>query len=366
MAIQVNSTVKQSTRVYKVGVTLTSRTPIATPEYFVIHDPDTVQEIIAKAGLPATTVFVSALLLSSGYVGSEYYYELLITVDPLPSTATSHFHDSSTLHHPLREAYRDGPYIDLDPTLGPVDIYALAANTVDYLRVHLGSANLLFIRRDSTIQLGAHLEYTVDTTYDIGSVDNGITLRRPRDLYVGRDSWTARSGYFGTSAKSPEYRFFPLAANPDASPAERHFYWNSTDNKPHVWNGIIDYPLDTCADCPGTFGIYDGTAVALGDVVAMQGLTAVVPAGASVLGQNPAIGVCIDKPTVAVALVQFCGEISTFVGTLVPGRRYFLSKVAGQVTDDLSGHVTGDAVQFLGVSKTDSVLTLEPGPRTVL
>lgn len=366
MSIQVTSTVRQSTRVYKVGVILTARTAISTPEYFVTHDPDTVQEVLAKAGLPSTTVFVSALLLSSGYVGTEYYYELLITVDPLPVTVTSHFHDSSTLHHPLREAYRDGPYIDLDPSLGPVDIYALAPNTVDYLRVHLGSANLLFIRKDSTIQLGAHSEYTTDTTYDIGSVDGGVTLRRPRDVYIGRDAWTARSGYFGTSAKSPEYLFFQRATNPDSRPAERHIYWNSGDNKPHVWNGVIDYPLDSCSDCPGTFGIYDGTAVSLGAVVAMQGLTAVVPADAAAVGQNPAIGICIDKPSAAVALVQFSGEISTFASTLIPGRRYFVSKTAGGVTDDVSGYVLGDAVQFLGVSKTDSVLTLEPGPRTVL
>jgi hypothetical protein len=365
MAIQVTSTVRQSTRVYKVGVTLVSRAPIATPEYYVIHDPDTSAEVIAKAGLPSTTVFVSALLLNSGYVGSEYYYDLLITVDPIPSTATSHFHDSSTLHHPLREAYRDGPYIDLDTTLGPVDIYALAPDTVDYLRVHLGASNLLFIRRDSTIQLGAHLEYTVDTTYDIGSVDGGVSLRRPRDLYVGRDTWTARTGYFGTSSKSPEYLFFQRAANPDNRPTERHIYWNSVDNKPHVWNGIIDYPLDTCADCPGTFGIYEGSAVALGDVVAMQGLTAVIPADATVFGQNPAVGVCVDKPSAAVALVQFGGEVGTFSG-LVPGRRYFLAKTPGIVTDDVTGYLLGDAVQFLGVSKTDTVLTFEPGPRTVL
>ena len=366
MAIQVTSTVRQSTRVYRVGVVLTARAPIATPEYYVIHDPNAVKEVIAKAGLPATTVFVSALLLNSGYVGSEYYYQLLVTVDPLPVTATSHFHDSSTLHHPLREAYRDGPYIDLDPSLGPVDIYALAPNTVDYLRVHLGSANLLFIRRNSTIQLGASLEYTVDTTYDIGSVDNGATLRRPRNVYVGQDTWTARSGYFGTSAKSPEYLFFPRATNPDARPAERHIYWNSSDNKPHVWNGLIDYPLDSCADCPGTFGIYDGTAVSLGDIVTMQGLTAVVPADASISGQTPAIGVCVDKPSASVALVQFGGEVDTFAGTLVPGRRYFLAKTAGGVTDNVSGYLLGDAVQFLGISKTDSILTFEPGPRTVL
>ena len=59
MAVQVTSTVKESTRLYKVSVTLTSITPIITPEYFVIHDPTTKQEVVAFAGLPSPPVFVT-------------------------------------------------------------------------------------------------------------------------------------------------------------------------------------------------------------------------------------------------------------------------------------------------------------------
>lgn len=366
MAVQVTSTVKESTRLYKVGVTLTSITPIITPEYFVIHDPATKQEVIADAGLPSTTVFVQAVLLKEGYIGNTYYYDLLITLDPLPATATSHFHDSSTLHHPLREAYRDGPYIDLDPSLGPVDIYAIAANTVDYFRVHLGARDLFFIRRDSTISIGAHVEFGTDTTYDIGSVDNGITLRRPRDLYVGRDTWTARSGYFGTSAKSPVYLFFPQATNPDNVAADRHIYWNSTDNKPHVWNGVLDYPLNSCDDCDGIVAIFDGPTVNVGDAVTMSGLNSVVQSDASAAWQHPVIGICVEKPSPLIALVQLNGEAGVYTGTLTPGAKYFLAKTAGGITTDVSTFTTGDVVQVVGIAKTDSTLTITIGQRAIL
>ena len=366
MALQVTSTIKASTTLYKVGATLTSITPIVTPEYFVIHDEPTRQEVIAKAGLPSTVIFVQAVLIKEGYVGNTYYYDLFITIDNFPVTATSHFHDSSTLNHPLREAYRDGPYIDLDPSLGPVDIYAPSADTVDYLRIHIGTSNLFFIRRDGTISVGAPIEFDTDTTYDIGSVDSGVTLRRPRDLYVGRDTWTARSGYFGTSAKSPVYLFFPQATNPDSLAADRHLYWNSVDNKPHVWNGLLDYPLNSCDDCDGISVLYDGPTVDVGDAVTMAGLNAVIQADASLSWQNPVIGVCIEKPTPLVALVQLSGEVNVFPASLTPGAKYFLDKSAGAITTDVSAFVTGDVVQLLGIAKTDSTLTLAIGTRTIL
>jgi hypothetical protein len=62
-------------------------------------------------------------------------------------------------------------------------------------------------------------------------------------VYIGRDAWVARDGYFGTSAKSPLYKFFEQAVNPDSDPATRHIYWNSVDNLPHGWDGTTDFPL---------------------------------------------------------------------------------------------------------------------------
>lgn len=366
MAVQITSTVRDSARLYRVTVTLTSRSVIASPTYYILHDADAQAELIAKAGLSSTSVFVTAILLSSSSVAGTYYYSLLVTLDALLVSATSHSHDCTTLSQSLRDAYRDDPSIDLDAAYGPVEIYAVTANTVDYLRVYQGSTNLLFIRKAGTIQLGAPVDYTVDTIYDFGSVDNGATLRRPRDVYVGRDAKIARSGYFGTSAKSPMYLFFSQATNPDNVATDRHLYWSTVDNKPHVWNGTIDYALDACANCPGTFGIYDGTAVALGDVVVMQGLAAVVKADAAVSSQNPVLGVCVSKPSVAVALVQFGGEVSTFTSSLTRGLPYFVSKTAGKVTSDISGFTSGDTVQLVGVSKTDSIMTLMRGIKNTL
>jgi hypothetical protein len=241
MAVEITTRVVQSERVYKIRATLKSLTTIVDPEAFVLEDANR-NEIISRAGLPANTIFISAVLLQEGYIGDIHFYVVLLTLENLPPTATAHTHGPDTLFMPLRESYRDGPYIDLDPTLGPVDIWA-TKGTVDYLKIRDGSDIFLEIDQDGHVHLGGHVEFTSDTQYDIGSLDDGVTLRRPRDVFVGRDTYTARDGYFGTSAKSPLYKFFEQATNPDTDPATRHIYWDSVDNLPHGWDGTTDFPL---------------------------------------------------------------------------------------------------------------------------
>jgi len=360
VALQISSNIKKSTRLYEITATLTARLPISDPVYFVLHDADTQNEIIAKAGLPDTTVFVAIIILDNGYIGSEYYYDLLITLDMLPTLATAHMHDSSTLQHPLREAYRDGPYIDLDVSLGPVEIYSdNDPDTVDYLRIHQGATNIFYIRRDNTISVGAHLEYERDTLFDIGSVDSGTTLRRPRDVYVGRDLYAARDAFFGRSAKSPYYRFFPRAVNPDSAAPTRHIYWNSVDNKPHAWDGITDYPLSSSGSGSYIFGTYPNSpTVGVGQVVVVAGANSVIPADAHDLTHYPAIGICVEKPDASIAVVQLAGEVIVFSGTLIPGQNYYLGPGSGNLTNDVSSYTTDMTVQRIGVSRTNSALSL--------
>jgi len=243
MAIEVTASILESTKVYKVTTRLVSRTVIVQPEQEVITNLDLQHEIKTKAGLADTVIFVSAVITNQGHVGYEYFYDLIITLDPSTEKAEGHEHGPDTLDQPLRSAYRDGPYIDLDPTLGPVDIWSVTEGTVDYLRVRHEAHDFLLIDKDGVLKLGSNTIFDRDTIYDIGSADDGTTLYRPRDVYIGRDTWTARDGYFGTSAKSPRYSYFPQATNPSTDPLDRHIYWNSVDNLPHAWDGLLDYPL---------------------------------------------------------------------------------------------------------------------------
>jgi len=242
MAVEITTQVTSATRVYAVRVTLKSLDPIVDPEQYVLQDEEKAR-ITSLAGLPENTVFLGSRLLQEGYIGDIQFYIVLLTLEQVPTPVTAHTHDHNTVFMPLRESYRDGPYIDLDPNLGPVDIWA-TQGTVDYLRVRDGSTYFLEVNQEGQLRIGGHVEFTTDTVYDIGSLDDGVQLRRPRDVYIGRDSWTARDGYFGTSAKSPTYYFDPQqATTPSTDPLDRLMYWNSGDNLVHVWDGATDYPL---------------------------------------------------------------------------------------------------------------------------
>lgn len=60
------------------------------------------------------------------------------------------------------------------------------------------------------------------------------------------------------------------------------------------------------------------------------------------------------------ATVYHEGRITGLSG-LVPGTRYYVAKVAGQVTADVSTYTTGNVVQFVGVALSATELTFEYG-----
>lgn len=257
MGVQITTTVTRSVRIREVKATLKTVVPLTDPVKFVVDNEDgSYDEIVARAGLPANTIFVSIILKSQGRIGDLYFYELLLTLDLALATATAHEHGPETIYHPLQAAYDDGPRIDLSSTLGPVQIRG-AVNSVDYLQItDTENSQLLFgVNQEGTLTVGGHVGFDNDTTYDIGTYD-GVSFYRPRDIYVGRDLWVARNGYFSVSTKSPEYKFFEQTVNPDDDPATRHLYWNDTDNRLHAWDGVTDYPIGGAGTIPTWDDIY--------------------------------------------------------------------------------------------------------------
>lgn len=375
MAIQINSQVTDSTKVYKITVTLTSIDAIPDPVDYV-SQPKVWLEILAIAGLPQL-LYVGAQLIDEGYIGLERFYVLVVTFDQTQVTATGHMHDSSTLFHPLREAYRDGPYIDLTSSLGPVDIWSPTADAVDYLRVRLfGGDDYLLVTKDGRTVYGGHQSFIRDAEFDIGSPDAGATLRRPRDLYLAEDLWAGGNveadghGYFGEGVLGTHYLFTQQPSNPDPSPTSRLIYWNSTDNTLRGWDGSVEFIIGGGTTAlTGIVAIYGcGPAVSIGDAVSIIGNNFVDKADAALLGLRPVIGIVVNKPDSTHATVQLGGEVGVFGGSLIPNTLYFLGHVPGSVVPEanLSGFNIGDTVQLIGVSKTDSILTLRFESRVLL
>lgn len=247
MAISIESTVLDSVQVYRIEVTLTSMGIIADPVAYV-SQPAIWTEILAKAGLP-TLLYVGAALVTQGYIGSEIYYTLDVTFDQTHVLATGHSHNYATLSFPLRESYRDGPYIDLDASLGPVEIRSDLDPAVDYFKITLtgAAAPYLLVNSSGNLQLDGHVRFWTDAAKDIGSVDGGATMRRPRDVFVGRDVQAARNvsgagyGRFGTDVRGTHFAFIPQAVNPETGAGIRHIYWNSVSNTLHAWDGTADH-----------------------------------------------------------------------------------------------------------------------------
>ena len=366
MAVSILSTVEEAVKVYTIRVRLTSFDPIVDPVAYV-SQPAVWMDILAIAGLPEL-LFVAAVLEDQGYLGREHWYDLIMTFDRTHVTATGHSHDSRTLHHPLREAYRDGPFIDLTFNLGPVDIWS-DTDTVDYLRVRRQTGDdYLKIEKEGYVCLGSHVKFLRDCEFDIGTIDGGTTLRRPRDLYLCRDAYVGNDvtignnlavggiAAFANSVTATNYEFTAVASNPDNDPTHRHIYWNSGDNTLRSWNGSVEAVIGGAP--VGLIGIYTcSPSVVIGDVVSVVGASIVAKADATILGLRPVIGIVVNKTDPTTAVVQLYGEVGVFVG-LLPGQLYFLSQVPGQITNTLAGFNPGDTVQLVGVAKDTTTLTL--------
>lgn len=374
MAIGIEASIVTSVQVRQIRVRLTSISEIVDPEAFIQDDADIRAEILARAGLPSTLIFVAVTLVQSGFIGEERFYDLITTYDRTPVSASGHEHDSTSLVHPLQEAYNDGPHIDLDPTLGPVSIKSLATAVGDLFEISETTEFLLRLTKDGNVRIGRHLRWEGDNQYDIGSPDGGTLLRRPRDLYLGRNLFmggdldAAGSGTFDTFLHSGYVSFEQQASNPSTSNSSRHLFWNAGDNTLRFWDGAIETVVGSGGGGGG--GGITGTyscpaAVAIGHVVTITGTNTVDRADAAILGTKPVIGICISKPDATTAIVQLVGEVSVFGASLIPNTTYFLSKTPGALTATLAGFVPGDVAQTVGISKNPSTLTLRFESRTV-
>lgn len=108
-------------------------------------------------------------------------------------------------------------------------------------------------------------------------------------------------------------------------------------------------------------GTFSGAAVSVPDAVYVSAANTVSQADASLpTGAYATVGIVINKPTPSTAVVQYAGETGVFSGTLVAGDTYYLSTTAGQITNNVSGHTTGDAIQIVGVAKDTNTLIINP------
>jgi hypothetical protein len=162
----------------------------------------------------------------------------------------------------------------------------------------------------------------------------------------------------------------PNLVNPVGTPGEQWLYGvpigqfykqsNATlwwkNGAPNTWINL------TGGGGGGTVeGSYTAPAgMVVGDATYVSGAASVSRASATLpLGQNFTVGICVAKPTSITATVQYAGEAAVFSGTLTAGATYYLDRVAGQITADLSSHVAGDAIQIVGVAKDSNTLVIK-------
>lgn len=95
------------------------------------------------------------------------------------------------------------------------------------------------------------------------------------------------------------------------------------------------------------------------DIVYLSAADTVDRASAASITTAPALGFVTSKPTPTTCTVLFTDlELTGFVG-LIPTVDYFLGIGAGTITDDVSGFVSGNVVQAVGVARNPTTLVVE-------
>jgi hypothetical protein len=226
--------VTTAVNVFRVEVRVASPS-IIDPIAFVSSD-SVLEEILSRAGLSEDLLFISAKTLRSGVVGDNHFWDVQVSFDSTEIDATGHRHDSSTVSHPLEEAYLDGASIDIAGGTGPVLI--TGDGDTEMLTIKDSSGNLFRVPADGDLRIGKHLKWEGDKQYDIGSSDGGTSFRRPRDIYVGQ-AVKAEQAIIDT-AEAKQYLFDQQLAVPDVTTGVRYLYWNQNDNSLRSWNGTTE------------------------------------------------------------------------------------------------------------------------------
>jgi hypothetical protein len=107
-------------------------------------------------------------------------------------------------------------------------------------------------------------------------------------------------------------------------------------------------------------------AVAIGDAIYLSGSNLVNRANASAEATTPAIGFCTALVGPTQCRIRIEKSLGIFSG-LTPGDPVFLGLTPGSITQDVSGYVSGQVVQELGlaVNPTTILVRVDTDP-TVL
>ncbi len=365
MPITITSSVQTELQQWHCAVVLTAQTAIVDPAAYISGSTAVQAEILAKAGLDADLVYVATTLTSTSTVGYTYYYYLTV-VFGADLTGGSHTHDCDTIDYPLQCGYTAGPTINLDATLGAVIFKRPTTADITMFAVQAGTSNLFRVGPGTELRFGGHFDFYPDATYDVGTVDSGVTLHRPRDARISRDLYAGGSGQFGSFGSFDGYvqathdRLVAQAVNPSTGATVRHLYVNSVDNSLRWWDGTTEHIIGV-ASGSDTVGPWNcSTLVQERDVVFCDGADHVDRASATTLAGRTAVGICAAKLSATTALIRYSGETTGYTG-LMPGAAYYVGVGVGTMQQGIGGFVPGYTVMRIGVAKNNTTLVMHVG-----
>ena len=113
-----------------------------------------------------------------------------------------------------------------------------------------------------------------------------------------------------------------------------------------IWRGNSPAP----GPGPGDFNATTTVPLVVGDAVFLNGAGTVGKADATSSSTVPVIGFSVTTVPAGPCVLRRVGSIPIALIVLVPGSTYWLDTTAGMITNSVSGFVTGNIVQELGVA----------------
>jgi hypothetical protein len=361
MPITITSSVQTELQQWHCSVVLTAQSAIVDPAGYVSGSATVQAEILAKAGLDADLVYVATTLTSTATIGYTYQYYLTVVFGSSALTGGGHTHDCDTVDYPLQCGYTAGPTVNLDATLGAVIFKRPTTPDITMFAVQAGTNNLFRVGPGTEIRFGGHFDFYPDATYDVGTVDAGVTLHRPRDVRISRDLYAGGIGQFGSYGSFGGYvqathdRLVAQAVNPTTDAAVRHLYVNSVDNSLRWWDGTTEHIIGV-ASGSDTVGLWNcSTLVQERDIVFCDAADHVDRASAATLTGRTVVGICAAKLSSTTALIRYSGETTGYTG-LMPGAAYYVGVGAGTMQQGIGGFIEGYTVVRVGTAKNTTTL----------
>lgn len=153
-------------------------------------------------------------------------------------------------------------------------------------------------------------------------------------------------------------------SSPPPEPFTGQVYFDTSLRVARVWDGFVGVWIDlnNPAVPPAAPLFEKGTytcpsSLTLLEVVYLSAADTVDRADANNATAVPAIGFAREKLSATQAVVQYNGELDGFVG-LVTGDTYYLSEIAGQVTN-VAPTDTGAIVQEVGFARNPTTMVIK-------